>query len=162
MDKKDRNAKIEAYGNGFNLLTQALAEVPTEAREFKPTPADWSVHKIVVHMADSESMAALRVRKLIVEPGSQLMGYDEARWADALHYKDQNMGDALEIIKFARQSTYRLLKTLPENVFEHEVHHPEYDRPYSFDRWLEIYSRHIPDHIDQLQRSVQAWRESKH
>ena len=76
-------------------------------------------------MADSESMSALRVRKLIVEPGSTLMGYAEAKWADALYYKKQSVDDALQIIKLARQTTYRLLKTLPNEVFTHSVIHPE-------------------------------------
>ena len=161
MDKQERNAKIEAYGNGFNLLTKALAEIPPEARAFKASPSEWSAHEIIVHMGDSESMAALRIRKLIVEPGGLLMGYEEAKWAEALHYKDQNVDDSLQIIKSARQSTYQLLKTLPDEVFEHSVTHPEYKEPYTFDQWLNIYSRHIPDHIEQIQRSIQAWKDRK-
>jgi DinB superfamily len=158
MDKKKRIEKIEAYGNGFDLLTQALAQIPLEAREFKSSPTEWSVGEITVHMGDSESMAALRVRKLIVEPGSQLMGYEESKWADALNYKNQDIEDALQIIKYARQTTYRLLKTLPDQVFSHSVMHPEFSQPYTFDQWLDIYARHIPDHIDQMMRSYQIWK----
>jgi len=53
---------------------------------------------------------------------------------------------------------YRLLKRLPDEVFTHSVTHPEYDAPYTFDRWLSIYSGHIPDHIAQMQKTVQAWQ----
>jgi DinB superfamily len=158
MQKKDRDEKIEAYGHGYDLLVKALAEIPPEAREHRSAPGEWSVGEIIVHMGDSESMSALRVRKLIVEPGSQLMGYEESKWADALHYRDQNIEDALQIIKYARQTTYRLLKTLPDEVFSHTVIHPEYDEPYTFDQWLEIYARHIPDHIGQMMRSYHSWK----
>src|SRR5512146_1522320 len=113
MDQSERNQKIEAYGRGYDLLSAELAKTSREAWDFKPSSEDWSVHEILVHMADSESMAALRVRKLIVEPGSTLMGYDEAKWADALAYQKQDTEDALQIIRIARQTTYRLLKTLP-------------------------------------------------
>ena len=116
------------------------------------------MHEIIVHMGDSESMAALRIRKLIVEPGSTLMGYEESKWAQALDYQKQNAEDALQIIKFARQTTYRLLKTLPDAVFEHSVKHPEMTEPYTFDTWLDIYARHIPDHVDQMQRAFEAWK----
>ena len=156
MNIKERNEKIEQYGNGYDLLTAALAEVPKEAWEARPEPNEWSVHEIVVHMADSESMSALRVRKLIVEPGSTLMGYEEAKWADALGYKKQSVEDALQIIKLARQTTYRLLKTLPDQVFTHSVTHPESSESYTFERWLNIYSRHIPDHIEQIKKTVEA------
>ncbi len=155
MNIKERNEKIEQYGHGFNLLMAALAEVPKEAWDLRPEPNEWSVHEIVVHMADSELMSALRVRKLIVEPGSTLMGYEEAKWANALSYKKQNVDDALQIIKLARQTTYHLLKTLPDEVFTHSVTHPEFSEPYTFERWLNIYARHIPDHIEQIKKTVE-------
>jgi DinB superfamily len=161
MNIKERNKKIEQYGNGFDLLTAALAEVPKEAWDVRPEPNEWSVHEIVVHMADSEAMSALRVRKLIVEPGSTLMGYEEAKWADALSYKKQSVDDALQIIMLARQTTYRLLKTLPDQVFAHSVTHPEYSEPYTFERWLNIYARHIPDHIEQIKKTVETVKKQK-
>ena len=159
MDRKEINQKIEQYGRGFDLLSAALAEIPKEAWEFKPEPKEWSVHEIIVHMADSESMSALRARKLIVEPGSTLMGYEESKWADALNYRDQSAEDALEVIRLARISTYRILKTLPDEVFKNSVTHPEYDEPYTFESWLNIYARHIPDHIEQIMNNVKLWRE---
>ncbi len=158
MNKQERDAKIEAYGKGYALLAAALKDIPPEAWEYKPSPSEWSVKEILVHMGDSESMAALRLRKLIVEPGTTLMAYNESGWADALNYLKQDAEDSLQIIKYARQSTYRLLKTLPEEVFHHAVIHPEYDEPYTFDRWLTIYADHIPDHIRQMKKSYEAWK----
>lgn len=162
MNRKDINEKIEQYGRGFSLLTTALADIPKEAWSYRPEPNEWSVHEIIVHMADSESMSALRARKLIVEPGSTLMAYQEAKWADTLGYKEQNAEDALEIIRLARQSTYELLKRQPDEVFTHLVTHPEFpDEPYTFESWLNIYARHIPDHIEQIKATYQAWKESQ-
>lgn len=162
MNRAEIDEKIEQYGRGFHLLTAALAEVPREAWSFRPAPDEWSVHEIIVHMADSESMSALRARKLIAEPGSTLMGYDEAKWADALVYRGQSADDALEIIRLARQSTYELLKRQPDEVFNHFVIHPEYpDAPYAFEQWLDIYAGHIPDHIDQIKRSYRAWKDNQ-
>lgn len=94
MNRAEIDEKIEQYGRGFNLLTAALAEVPREAWSYRPAPDEWSVHEIIVHMADSESMSALRARKLIVEPGSTLMGYDPDEWAITLNYHAQDLQDA--------------------------------------------------------------------
>ena len=162
MNRDEINAKIEEYGRGFDLLTAALAEVPQEAWSFRPALDEWSVHEIIVHMADSESMSALRARKLIVEPGSMLMGYEEAKWADTLGYKEQSAEDALEVIRLARKSTYELLKRQPDEAFTHSVTHPEYlDSPYTFEQWLNIYARHIPDHIEQIKNNVKVWESQK-
>lgn len=158
MNTQERNEKIELYGRGFNLLKAALAEVPAEAMKWKPEPKEWSVHEIIIHIADSESNAALRARKLIVEPGGILMGYDQAEWADVLNYHDHNLEDALEVTRLARKTTYELIKRQPEEVFTHAIIHPEINEPYTFDKWIDIYSRHIPGHIEQIQNNLKLWK----
>ncbi|MBI5945919.1 MAG: DinB family protein [Chloroflexi bacterium] len=160
MNAQERNEKIELYGRGFSLLKLALAEVPHEAMKFKPEPTEWSVHEVIIHIADSESNAALRARKLIVEPGGILMGYDQAKWADVLKYHDHDLEDALEVTRLARKTTYKLLKRQPEEVFSHAIIHPEMTGPFTFDRWIDIYSRHIPGHIEQIQNNVKLWNKS--
>ena len=159
MDKKERDEKIELYGNGYDMLMQTLKDVPQEMWQFKPEPKEWSVHEILVHLADSESNAALRARKLIVEPGGLLMGYDQDKWAIELNYHDQSWEDALETLKFVRKTTYKLLKQQPEEVFQNTVKHPEYDEPYTFEKWLNIYSGHIPGHIEQIQNNMKLWED---
>lgn len=76
------------------------------------------------------------------------MTYEEPKWAEALNYKNQNTDDALQIFKLTRKTTYRLLGTLPNEIFRHSVVHPEYDEPYTFEKWLILYARHVPDHIE--------------
>jgi hypothetical protein len=157
MDKNERNEKIELYGRGYELLKAALSEVPQAALKFKPAPMEWSVHEIIIHLADSETNAAMRARKLIVEPGGALMGYDQDKWASKLNYHDQNIEDALEITRLARKTTYALLKKQPDEVFSHAVTHPEYQEPFAFERWLVAYSNHIPAHIAQIKENVKKY-----
>lgn len=158
MDANERNEKIELYGKGFDLLVAALKEIPLEVWKFKPEPSEWSVHEVLIHLADSETNAALRARKLIVEPGGLLMGYDQDKWAVTLNYHDQNTDDALQVTKFARLTTYNLLKTQPDEVFSHSVRHPEYEEPYTFEQWINIYAAHIPGHIAQIQNNYALWK----
>ncbi len=160
MDTQERNGKIELYGRGFDLLKAALAEVPAEAMKFKPEPKEWSVYEIIVHIADSETNAALRARKLIVEPGGTLMGYDQDKWAIELNYHDMDLEDALEATHIARKTTYALLKRQPEEVFSHWLKHPEMEGQYSFEKWINIYSGHIPGHIEQIQNNMKLWKKS--
>ncbi len=161
MSQAERNEKIELYGKGFDLLLETLKDIPGEMWKFKPEPKEWSVHEILVHLADSESNAALRARKLIVEPGGMLMGYDQDKWTVELDYHDQSYEDALEIVRLVRKTTYELLKKQPAEVFEHSVKHPEYDEPYTFEKWLNIYSQHIPGHIEQIKNNYRIWRDQQ-
>jgi DinB family protein len=159
MNKHERDEKIELYGKGFDLLLETLKDTPPEMWKFKPAPKEWSVHEVLVHLADSETNAALRARKLIVEPGGTLMGYDQDQWTIKLDYHDQSYEDALEILRLTRKTTYELLKKQPDEVFEHSARHPEYDEPYTFEKWLNIYSAHIPGHIEQIRKNYKIWRD---
>jgi DinB family protein len=161
MNKQERDEKIELYGNGFQLLLETLKDIPGEMWKFKPEPKEWSIHEVLVHLADSESNGALRARKLIVEPGGTLMGYDQDEWAIQLDYHDQSYEDALEIVRFVRKMTYQLLKKQPDEVFEHWVKHPEYEQPYTFEQWLDIYPAHIPGHIEQIKNNYKIWRDQQ-
>ena len=161
MNTQERNEKIELYGKGHDLLIGMLKDIPQEMWKFKPEPKEWSVHEILVHLADSETNAALRARKLIVEPGGILMGYDQDKWTIELDYHDQSYEDSLEIVRLARKTTYELLKRQPDEVFEHWVKHPEYEEPYTFDDWINIYSAHIPGHIEQIRNNYKIWRDQQ-
>ena len=86
------------------------------------------------------------------------MGYDQDVWASGLNYHDQNIEDALEVTRLARKTTFELLKRQPDNVFSHTVVHPEYTEPYAFDQWIDIYSSHIPGHIEQIRNNVRIWK----
>ena len=161
MNREERTEKIELYGRGCDLLTAALAEIPREAWLFKPEPKEWSVHEVIIHLADSEANAALRARKLIVEPDGMLMGYDQDQWAVTLNYHEQDLQDALDIVRLVRRTTYELLRRQPNDVFEHSVKHPEYKEPYTFEQWLDIYSAHIPGHIEQIKNNHRLWRDTQ-
>ena len=159
MNTTERNEKIELYGKGFAMLVEVLKDIPREMWQFKPTPIEWSIHEVIIHLADSESNAALRARKLIVEPGGTLMGYNQDEWAIQLNYHEQSVEDALEVLRLARKTTYELLKRQPDEVFTHAITHPEMNEPYTFEKWLNIYSKHIPGHIEQIQNNYKIWKD---
>jgi len=161
MNSTERNEKIELYGKGFDMLVHVLQDVPSEMWQFKPAPNEWSIHEVIVHLAVSESNAALRARMLIVEPGGTVMGYDQDQWVDTLNYHEHDLEDALEVVRLARKTTYALLKKQPDEIFEHIVMHPEYNEPYTFENWLNIYSAHIPGHIEQIMNNYKIWRDQQ-
>lgn len=161
MDTQERNKLIETYGRGYDELVTALEAIPQEAWHFRPAPQEWSVHQVIIHLAESETNAALRARLLITEPGRALMAYDQELWAEAMDYPSQDWQLALEGVKWARGSTYALLKKLPEDAWKNTVEHTEFDQPYGFELWLQIYAGHIPGHIEQINNNYKLWQESQ-
>lgn len=157
MTPSDHSQKIEAYGRAYALLVEGLKQFPREMWTYRPAPDQWSIHEILVHITDSEANSYVRCRRFVAEPGATLMGYDEMRWAAALDYHTQSTDAALELFKWLRQSSYQLIKTLPETVWANTAQHTE-SGPMTMEDWLDIYTRHIPDHLAQMQTVFAAWQ----
>ena len=68
--------------------------------------------------------------------------------------------DALELFKWLRHSSYTLIKDLPEAVWSNTVNHTEYG-PMTMDDWLNMYERHIPEHIEQMRAVYKDWLRQK-
>jgi len=81
LSHSERESLIGQYARGPERLRQALAMAPPEALRWRPGPGKWSVHEVVVHCADAETNAALRVRYLLAEKEPLIVGYDQDAWA---------------------------------------------------------------------------------
>jgi hypothetical protein len=160
MDKQERDELIEKYLRAFADFEEALLTIPREVWKFKPEPKEWSIHEVIVHLADSETNSFLRARRLIADPGETLMGYDQDHWANNLNYHDQDWKRALEITRLVRESTYALIRSLPEEVWANTATHPEYDDPYTFEQWLEVYANHPYAHREQVLKNYEIWKKA--
>jgi hypothetical protein len=157
MTHSERQALLLSYRDAYGALTEALKKYPKEMWQWKPAPEKWSIHEVVIHIADSEANSFIRCRRFIAEPGSGVYGYDENKWATALHYQEQSIDEALELFRILRHSSYLRIKDLPDEVWHTAtVQHSE-SGTMGFERWLEIYEEHIPVHLRQMERNYQAW-----
>jgi hypothetical protein len=157
MMNAERSRKIEVYGSAYAMLIEALRDFPPAMWQFRPAPDRLTIHEIIVHIADSEANSYVRCRRFIVEPGQTVMAYDEMAWARELRYHDQSTDDALELFKWLRLKSYTLIKTLPEAVWSNTVYHPE-NGTMTMDDWLDVYARHIPEHIAQMREVYAVWQ----
>ncbi len=157
MTASDRTEKIARYGDAHHLLTEALKRFPKKMWLYKPSQTDWSIHEIIVHITDSEANSYIRARRMIAEPGLSLMAYDENQWAKTLDYQNLETEDAVELFRWLRNNTYKLIQTLPAATWAHTAYHPEAGT-ISLDNWLDTYARHVPDHVNQMETVFKAWQ----
>jgi hypothetical protein len=157
MQATTRADKLEAYGAAHAELVAALADIPHAAWRHRAPFDPWTIHEIVVHIADSEANSYVRCRRFIAEPGSDVMAYDENGWAAALDYASQSPEDALELFRVLRGNTYKFIRTLPESAWANTVYHPE-NGIMTLDDWLDVYAHHVRDHVEQMGRIHEHWR----
>lgn len=154
--RERRAQQMVMYGSAYEMLLKAMERYPRAMWEFRPSPTEFSIHEILVHITDSEANSFVRARRLIAEPGSGVLGYDEFGWAKKLNYHAQSVDDAVELFRWLRGNTYKLVRELPESVWSNTVVHSE-NGVMTMDEWLDVYTRHIPEHIAQMEHVYQAW-----
>ena len=154
----ERASMIERYARGPGLLAAALAKVPRDALQWKPGPKRWSAHEIVVHCADSETNAHMRLRYLLAEPEPLIVGYDQDRWAQRFDYHKHPIDAALATVKAVRGNTVPLLERATDQDWRRVGRHTE-SGPYGAEDWLAVYAEHLEKHSRQIEGNIAAWRE---
>ena len=150
MDAALRAELIARYGDGVTSVDGALAGATDDDLDRTP-PDGWSARMVVHHLADSETNAYLRLRKLLAEDDPQIQGYDEAQFARVLHY-DRPIDASLDVFRAVRASSEELLERLSPDDWSRVGTHTE-SGPYGVEDWLRIYADHAPDHADQIRRA---------
>jgi len=160
MTPAERTALIQRYQDGPDILEAALAKVPKEALKFRPAPGKWTVHEVIVHCADSETNAHIRIRYVIGEADALIVGYDQDRWAQVFGYHDLPMEPALATVRAVRANTVPLLRRLTEEQWGRTGRHTEHPS-YGAEKWLQIYAEHLEVHARQIERNLKAWEGAK-
>ena len=152
MDEAERTALIERYRTGTAAVEAALAGITDEELDRPPANArDWTARQVVHHLADSESMAYIRLRRLLAEDHPVIGAYDEPEWARRLHY-DRPIGPSIAVLAAVRAASHQLLESLTTDEWARTGTHSE-SGAYSVEGWLEIYAGHGHDHADQIRRA---------
>lgn len=150
MNENERTALIHRYKEGHRAVVDALRGI-TEGELDRSADDEWTPRQIAHHLADSEMMAAIRLRRLIAEDNPMIQGYDEAEFAKRLT-GDRPIEPSLETMRYARESTAQILDRLSNADWKRAGIHSE-SGPYSVESWLTIYAAHGHDHAAQIKRS---------
>jgi hypothetical protein len=151
MTNDERTNLLDRYATGADAVTAALADATEAELDHRPSPDEWSPRQIVHHLADSETMAYIRLRRLIAEDDPLIQGYDEPEWARRLHY-DRPIEPSLAVLAGVRAASLDLLRALTPEEWGRTGTHSE-SGTYTVDKWLGIYAKHSHEHADQIRRA---------
>lgn len=147
----ERAALLDRYRSALADLDDALAGATDADLDRPQASGGWTARQVVHHLADSESMASIRLRRLIAEDDPVIAGYDEPEWARRLHY-DRPIAVSLALTAAVREASLQLLESLTPAEWARTGTHTE-SGTYSVDRWLGIYAEHTHDHADQIRKA---------
>jgi hypothetical protein len=147
----DRPAQLDRFRTGSDDVTDSLAGITPEELDRRPPGSDWTARQIAHHLADSETTAYVRLRRLIAEDNPFLPDYDEEAFARRLHY-DRPFEPSIDVLRAVRLASLQLLESLTAAEWDRSGTH-EVAGPYSVDDWLRTYANHSHDHADQIRRA---------
>jgi hypothetical protein len=150
MDAEEKETLIRQYRDGYRVVVEALDGV-TEDELDRSATGDWTPRQIAHHLADSEMMSAIRIRRLLAEPEPVIYGYDEKAFAERLT-GDRPIQPSLEAMRWARETCAQLLERMTDDDWRIVGTHTESGR-YSTEEWLRIYASHAHDHAAQITRA---------
>ena len=151
MTRDSRSALIEQYRRGHAELLKALESVTAKELDWRRALAEWTIREIVHHLADSEMIAALRLRRLLAEESPMIQGFDQEAYARQLRYDSRPIEAALRVIEAARATTLEILAEIAEAEWQRAGIHDERGR-YTIERWLELNANHAHEHAEQIRR----------
>jgi hypothetical protein len=116
---------IERYLKGCEVLTDAVSNVNPVFLDKVPAPGKWTIREYLVHTFDAEIVSSARLRAMVAQPGANLMGFDQERWAAALHYEKQPVEDALAAFRGLRRMTANMLQAMNAEAWNNKGIHPK-------------------------------------
>jgi hypothetical protein len=150
MNPEERARLIKQYREGHSAVKEALSGITPEELD-RSASGEWTPREIAHHLADSEMMSAIRIRRLLVEDEPVIHGYDEAAFARKLT-NDRPIEPSIEAMRWARETCSQLLERMTGADWRKVGTHTE-SGPYSADDWLTIYAAHAHDHAEQIKRA---------
>ena len=81
-------------------------------------PGKWSIHYLLHHLTDSETVFYERVRRVLSEPRPVLLVYDQDAWAKSLNYS----AIPLELVRPVFEATRRAIIYYAQREYERNGH----------------------------------------
>jgi hypothetical protein len=156
----DIPALLERFRRGPEILALALTGVSGDEEGFVPAPGRWSVRQIAAHLADSEIVAAHRIRQVLAEDNPVMTWFDEKLWAVNLDYARRKPKQSLETFRHLRAGNYELLQGVPEAAFDRTGTH-SVSGPKTLRQLVDAFCTHVDTHARQIREVRDAWRAAK-
>ena len=150
MNATERAGLMAQYRDGYRVVREALEGI-TEDELDRAADGGWTPRQIAHHLADSEMMSAVRIRRLLAETKPVIHGYDEKAFAERLT-ADRPIEPSLEAMRWARETCGQLLDRMTDADWKIVGTHTE-GGPYGTEDWLRIYVTHAHDHASQISRT---------
>lgn len=142
---------LEQYLEGHRILQEAIQGLTAEQMKTVPADGGWSIHQIVIHVVDAETVYTGRIKQTLAEEMPPLLPYDQDKWAERLYYHEADVTLYLELFRLLRKTNAQLLRKATEEEWERKGRHAEAGE-LTVRQMLKALMGHVTAHVNRIQK----------
>ena len=154
-------------GNALKIISATPAKLRALLKGLTPAQlkkhvhrGKWSIHEIVLHLADCELMFCSRCRLIAFEDHPHLTPFDQDRWNEGKLREKESTRDALARFESLRKTQISLHKASSKEVLARTGVHPERGEV-SVRETFETAAGHDVNHLRQIEGLRAAFKKKK-
>jgi hypothetical protein len=152
MTEADLKKHLDAAEKSPKQIAAAVSGLPEKTLRYKPAPNKWCILEILAHLADIEILYAYRMRQMLADRDPVIAPIDQDAWAKNLGYMESSPPELVAIYGLNRHANLRLLRRLKVDDLQKSARHPELDHPVTVADYVQMMSKHGPNHLEQIER----------
>ena len=137
-------------------IAAAVSGLPDAVLRHRISPDKWCILEILTHLADMEILYAYRLRQMLADKDPVLAPIDQDAWAKNLRYLESSVPEQVALYGLNRYATVKLLRGLKEADLAKSARHPEKPQPVTVADYVQMISKHGPNHLEQIERLKKA------
>jgi uncharacterized damage-inducible protein DinB len=136
-------------------LAKLIKPLSKKQLSARPEPGKWSIAEILAHLVDAEIVGSWRMRLIIGSNGVPVVAFDQDVWAETFDYAKCDPKVSLETFRVLRENNLRMLKALPQNLWENHGMHSERGKE-TVAHIVRMFAGHDLNHLAQVERIAKA------
>jgi len=153
-------ALIDRYAQGADTPAERILGLTAAELDALPVPGAWTIRQLVVHLYESDMIAADRMRRIAAMDRPLIIAYDQDAFIERLHPERLDAQLAAQGFAVNRRLMTAVLRALPEDAFDRDGVHNERGLITLRDL-VRGYCDHLDGHLVHLDRKLDVLRRSR-
>ncbi len=142
---------IGAFPEAVATLTRSLSQ---QELNWTYRPGGWTIKQVVHHCADSHMNSMMRFKLALTEESPSIRPYHEDRWAELPDSLDDDISNALNLLKGLHGKWVKLISALSDADLQKTYVHPEHGKSFTLAETIGTYDWHCRHHLAHIQLAL--------
>jgi hypothetical protein len=147
---------LAQYAEAPQKLEMALVGLPESALDLATAPGQWTIRKIVHHLAESASLFMMQIKTALADSGAVFIRnpYNQETWPETLDYAGRAIEPSIALVKAVHGHIMQLVQNIPDYeeryVIVKVIDVTNEGQKNTVGHWLEVIARHIWEHCEEI------------